>query len=161
MPVPFGFSIGDFLAAGELIHRINAGLKNVGGAKSEYKNLAKTLDSMGRVLRIMSIIFQRVELVQQIDNTFFNSLRHEIRTCQDLMEEFLESSEKYSKTLLASTPGINLKLEWSKVTWTLSYRSEDVRKLHENLQAHFAVIQFYSDQAVLYVSNDFFLLDIK
>lgn len=107
MPVPFGFSIGDLLAAGELIHRINAGLKDVGGAKSEYRNLAKTLDSMGRVLRIMSIIFQRVELVQQIDNTFFNSLRHEIRTCQDFDRRFLRI---FRKVFLGS-PGIN---SWNK-----------------------------------------------
>lgn len=46
----FGFSVGDFIALGKLIVDITTCLKNVGGSKSEYRDVVLELEYLQKAL---------------------------------------------------------------------------------------------------------------
>lgn len=47
----FGFSVGDFLAAGTLIADITNSLREAGGSKSEHQELLRELESLNHALK--------------------------------------------------------------------------------------------------------------
>jgi hypothetical protein len=56
----FGFSVGDFIAAGKLISDIINSLSDVGGSKSEYQELVRELESLQFALRHLDkLLLQR------------------------------------------------------------------------------------------------------
>jgi hypothetical protein len=49
--VPFGFSVGDFVAAIELIHKATKALRNTSGASGQYQQALLDLELIESVLR--------------------------------------------------------------------------------------------------------------
>jgi hypothetical protein len=47
----FGFSVGDFVAVGKLVGDIISSLQSVGGARSEYQEVMRELDSLNKTLQ--------------------------------------------------------------------------------------------------------------
>lgn len=141
----FGFSIGDFLAVGDLARRIVEALNDSRGATAEYKSLCELLLSFNRALYAASAIFfyPSSSAVSRPDTASLNGIRHEMECCKRLMNDFLATSRIYTESLLNGRPGRRFKDEWRKITWCL-YRVDDVRKLQANLQGHIGAFQLYT-----------------
>ncbi|GAB1315426.1 hypothetical protein MFIFM68171_05636 [Madurella fahalii] len=56
MAVPFGFSVGDFLAVGKLIRQVAVELRENSGAALEYQGLLIELEALQRALHQLQII---------------------------------------------------------------------------------------------------------
>lgn len=90
----FGFSIGDFLAVGKLVAEIITSLQDAGGAKSDYQELIRELECLGKVLRRLD------ELQAQNSNTkSLESIKYAALSCQRPLEDFLGKMKRYEDTL--------------------------------------------------------------
>lgn len=152
MPVPFGFSVGDFLAVGDLARKIAIALDESRGATAEYKALCELLLSLNRSLHATSAIFFSSNKGGRgsSNQALLNGIAFELRCCKQLMDEFLKASRKYTESLLNGNPGRRFKDEWRKITWSL-YRTDDVKKLQANLQGHMTAFQMYTFAISWYV----------
>lgn len=146
MAVPFGFSIGDIIAVGDLARRVAKALDESRGATAEIKSLCQLLFSLDRSLEVASAIFlyssRSTHSNSTIDTGPLNGMRHEVECCKRLMEEFLDSSKKYTGTLI-NGQGSRLKQEWKKISWCL-FKAEDVQNLQTNLRGHLEAFNFYA-----------------
>ncbi|KAI9879741.1 MAG: hypothetical protein M1830_007366 [Pleopsidium flavum] len=126
----FGFSVGDFVAAGKLIASIISGLRSVGGSASEYQELERELHGLQRALS--EIEHLRGTQEQQIS---INAIKCAALNCQYVLEEFAEKVTKYKKSLgFGERAGKLRKLE-RKARWRLEMK-DAVLKLRAYLIAH-------------------------
>ena len=148
MPVPFGFSVGDFVSLGELIYRIILALGDRRGSCADYQNLIDSLNSLMRCLRTTSAVFLTYSFdynagLGNLDPSVVNGIRHELACCKKLLEDFLCVSLKYTNSLLPGRETSSIKREWRKIAWSI-FRREDVKTLDRNLQTHVQAFQLYS-----------------
>lgn len=151
MAVPFGFSIGDFIAVGDLAQRIIKALDESFGAVADYKALCSTLLSLHKSLHTASAIFlysSSSSTRGPLDTPPLNGVRHELERCRGLMEEFLASSKKYMETPLNGAKGRRFMKEWRKMTWSL-YKTEDAQKLQVGLQGHLDAFNLYTSAIIM------------
>lgn len=148
MAIPFGFSIGDFIAVADLARSIVRALSESRGSTADYKSLCEVLFSLDRSLHVASAIFLHPSSGPgtSLDMGPLNGIHYELGRCRRLMEEFLISSKKYTEALL-NGQGSRFKREWRKVTWCL-YKTEDVQKLQENLKGHLDAFNFYTSAVI-------------
>jgi hypothetical protein len=92
MPVPFGFSVGDFIAVAELASTISKALSEVRGSQTEYKAVVELLDSLNNSLRTVHnflISSSSTAGLPSPDTALLNGLRYHLDKCRDLMKSFL------------------------------------------------------------------------
>lgn len=135
MAVPFGVSIGDFIAVGSLTHQIITALSDSRGSKAEYKDLISLLSSLKWALQAVSGQFFELASSEGVDAAFGNGLKHQLGLCTKTMEDFLLSSQKYTESLLPDDRKKNFRKEFRKITWCL-FKKEDVQQLYSTLQGH-------------------------
>ncbi|KAF2967256.1 hypothetical protein GQX73_g6345 [Xylaria multiplex] len=164
MPVPFGFSVGDFIAIASLVYEIIRVIDERHGAGAEYQSCVSTLRSLHSCI---SAIKECLRLAQDVPNlelhevALINGLRYEIGFCRNLLNEFLDSTYKYTASLLPSSKAQAFKAQaalsdvpigkastkrlektWKKLSWAV-FRKEDVRKLERDLQSHLKALHLY------------------
>lgn len=141
MPIGLGFSIGDFIAVGDLALKIAKALDESRGATANYKSLSEFLLSLNRALQATSAVFLRLESYGNslFDTAPLNRMRHALGCFKRLMEDFLNASRKYTESLL-NGKGRRFKDEWRKIKWCL-YNEDEVRKLQTKLQGHLGIFQ--------------------
>jgi hypothetical protein len=131
----FGFSVGDFLAAGKLTAEIISSLKDAGGAKSEYQQVLRELECLNRAL-------QHLDQIQCSNSTLsknLDSIKYAAASCRHPLEEFLNKIKKYNKSLgIWSKEGV-IKGTADKLRWTLG-KKEEVAKLQCYLNVHVGTI---------------------
>lgn len=135
MAVPFGFSIGDFIAVGSLAHRVITALNDSRGSKAEYRDIISVLSSLKWALDLASVQFLQMARAGDIDVALCNGVRHQLGLCKGAMEDFLLSSRKYTESLLPSEGRKSFRTEFRKISWCL-FKKEDVQKLESTLQGH-------------------------
>lgn len=140
MPGGFGFSIGDFIAVGDLALKIAKALDESRGATADYKSLFEFLLSLNRALQATSAVFLRLESYGNslFDTAPLNGMRHALGCFKRLIEDFLNASRKYTESLLNGKG--RFKDEWRKTKWCL-YNEDEVRKLQTKLQGHLGIFQ--------------------
>jgi hypothetical protein len=91
MVVPFGISIGDFIAVGALAHEIAVALNDTRGAVAEYRSLIKLLESLVTcVQQITNFVSSSAACATlRIDKALANGLIFHVQCCRRLMEQFL------------------------------------------------------------------------
>jgi hypothetical protein len=125
----FGFSVGDFLAAGQVIAQITGSLREAAGSKSEYQELLRELESLSRALRHVERLDAHGNSSATID-----SIKCAALLCRHPLEQFLGKVQKYEQSLgLWATGGF--KSTARKVEWAFR-KKEDVRKLRDYLSLH-------------------------
>lgn len=96
----FGFSVGDFIAAGRLLVRVKQAFDDHKGASAEYQQLIQNIEAL-------QIIFHYLQTLKTDDAT--RSLVNAIRTQAALslrpLETLVESVEKYDKRLSVQGTG--------------------------------------------------------
>src|SRR5271156_3142892 len=104
----FGFSVGDFIAVGELIAQVVSSLRGVG---SEYQELLRELESL-------SCALQHLDKLQTHSNSTktLDSIKCAALLCRHPLEKFLQKINKYEESLGYRTAG-GLKAAVKKVEW--------------------------------------------
>jgi len=143
MAVPFGFSVGDFIAVGTLVYDIIQAISEHKGGAADYRSFVSTLKSL---YSCTNVIKDSLEKFTQ-DDSLIRGLMYEIRCCRYLINAFLDNTYKYTASLLprleARKLGMKrLKEVWLKVSWA-TFRKEDVQKLERDLQGHLSALQIY------------------
>ncbi|PQE17488.1 vegetative cell wall protein [Rutstroemia sp. NJR-2017a WRK4] len=135
MPVGFGFSAGDFIAAIELVATVIDALRESGGASSEYREIVRQLYSLETAL----LQVKRLE-VDPAQHAELVSLQQAAAQCQRTIDDFWKKVQKYQPHLRARGSNSRLKDGWMKIKWTLC-RNEDLEKFKADLTGHTASIQ--------------------
>jgi hypothetical protein len=132
----FGFSVGDFLAALNLVGTIIDGLRASGHSSTQYRSLLSELYTLEDAL----IRVKRLDIVDDDDDGSQASERMALQQaaarCQRSMYEFYMKIEKYQPHLTMRTAGGNwLKDSWMKIKWA-TCRAEDVELFQAELRGH-------------------------
>jgi hypothetical protein len=130
----FGFSVGNFVAVGELIARITSSLKDAGGAKSEYQELLRALETLEAALH-------RVDKLQPSGSTSTNlvSIKYTALSCRRPLEEFLARTRKYDKSLGLWAKESAIKSTVDKLRWTF-WQRDGLSNLQTYLEIHVGTI---------------------
>jgi hypothetical protein len=131
----FGFSVGDFVTAAELIGQIVSALREAGGSASQYQHLTLKLRFLSRALRDVN----RLEPAEVLQATA-EAIKTTALSCQLPLIQFLESIKKNDKSLgLGHSAGV-MKDVFVKVKWQASKKSEAAMKLEAEITAYLGAI---------------------
>ncbi|KAF2654207.1 hypothetical protein K491DRAFT_601332 [Lophiostoma macrostomum CBS 122681] len=131
----FGFSAGDFLAAGKLVHDVIQSLQDVGGAKSDYQEIIRELYSLNKALRHLD----GLQSDSSGQDRTFQSIKFAALSCRRPLEQFLAKSKKFDSTLDVRAKTQTTKSVFRKLQWGLGMKSE-VTKLQGYLNLHVSTI---------------------
>jgi len=168
MSVPFGFSIGDFIAVGALAYQIAQALSETRGAVSDYSSLIELLRSLSGSLQTVSDFISSLSMRAAVkpDIALINGINYHVKCCQRLLCQFTVNitsysnsfdtlrdwlliyslglqldSKKYTESLF-NGKGRYLQKEIRKIKWSL-YKADDAHKLEQRLQGHADAFQVY------------------
>lgn len=128
MTVPFGFSVGDFIAAIGLVAEVVEAVQDSGGAASQYQSLTQDLGNLqAALLRVESL---RIGSDTPTTDTVIN----QTLLVRQGVQELLDSLAKFNKSL-----GNEAEKGWRhgtrrKVQWAM-FGSKEVAKLRNVLSA--------------------------
>ncbi|OQV00512.1 Ankyrin repeat-containing protein [Cladophialophora immunda] len=112
MPVPFGFSVGDFVTVIQLTSKIISSLKDVGGSSSEYQHAVIELESLKRLLEKVTQLTITEDNAVQV-----NALRGLALACEPCLQEFHSKLKSYEASIGPHAPRSSLKGTFHKVKW--------------------------------------------
>jgi hypothetical protein len=137
MAVGFGFSVGDFIAALELVGTVIDALRDSGSASAEYRELLRVLYSLEtglmQVKRLEIEESQRAQLI---------ALQQAAAQCQRTIDDFWNKIQKYQPHLGSGEECSNFRMKtaWTKIKWAVCKR-DDVAKFKADLIGHTESIQ--------------------
>ena len=117
----FGFSVGDFLAAIDLVKDLAQALSQTNGAKTKYQSLISQLYTLERAL----IAIKTLDPSQ----AEYDALQHAVGECQLCIAKFLKKVEKYQSLTAGTT---SFKDQIRKVKWGM-YHEKDIKDFKESL----------------------------
>ena len=131
MSVGFGFSVGDFVAALELVSTVIDALRDSGQAGNEYRELLHQLYSLETAL----IQVKRLE-VDDSQHAELMALRQAAAQCQCTINAFWDKIKVYQRNLgpFASRAS-KLRDRWMRVKWAVCKKS-DVAMFKADLAGH-------------------------
>ncbi|KAF2660235.1 hypothetical protein K491DRAFT_774980 [Lophiostoma macrostomum CBS 122681] len=129
MPVPFGFSVGDFIAAIELIGTVISSMEDSTGSSAQYQGTISSLESLRTTLELV----RDIEIQDEREK---RALRKVADASADTMTKFLGAIIEYQPNLREGGSGHELKDMMRKIRWSLHGHQEHVRKFQAQLQAH-------------------------
>jgi hypothetical protein len=131
----FGFSVGDFIAVGNLIKNICSCLQDAGGAKEEYQGLLRELDCLQQALQHLDKLQHR----SSSSPTTLDSIKYAALSCRRPLEQFLGKIKKYDKSLgVWGKEGVIVNTA-KKLKWEFGEKQE-IRKLQNYLNIHIGTI---------------------
>jgi hypothetical protein len=130
----FGFSVGDFLTVGQLICDITKSLRDTGGAKSEYQELIRELETLKKALEHIDTLQLGCEPRATLD-----SIKYAALSCRQPLEGFLNKIRKYGRSLDIRSKRNIIKSAPDKLKWTFGHK-EEIKKLQNYLSLHVGVI---------------------
>ena len=111
MSVVFGFSVGDFIAALELVATVIDAIRNSGVANTEYRELLRQLYSLETAL----LQVKRLDIDDCL-HAELTALRQAAAQCHRTIDEFWENIQAYQPHLGHKVPGTSrLKDKWMKI----------------------------------------------
>jgi hypothetical protein len=130
MSVGFGFSVGDFIAAIELVGTVNDALRSSGAAGSEYREL------VGQLLSLETALIQ-VKRLEILDGQYAEviALRQAAAQCRRSIDEFWEKTKKYQASLTNTGSGSKVNDGWMKIKWAVC-KKDDLAKFKADLVGH-------------------------
>jgi chromosome segregation ATPase len=136
MSVGFGFSVGDFISAIELVGTVIDALRSSSNASLEYRELIRQLLSLETALiQVKRLEFEEGQYAE------VNALREAAGLCRRTIDNFLKKIEKYQPSLNgASGDGRSIRDIWMKVKWARC-KKEDVAGFKADLVGHTESIQ--------------------
>ena len=135
MSVGFGFSVGDFIAALELVATVVDALRESGEASNRYRELVRQLYTLETVL----LRVKRLEL-DESQHAEYVALQQAASQCQRTINDFWKKIQKYQVPLSSGGASSKLKESWMKIRWAVC-RAEDVNTFKADLVGHTESIQ--------------------
>jgi hypothetical protein len=126
----FGFSVGDFIAAGKLIADILSALKDGSGSVSEYQHLMLELHGLQRVLEEVD----KLEGPEELHATV-NAVKATALTCKFPLTRFLEKIKKYDASLGCGNSAGRVRDTEKRIRWGLS-KKEEIHRLRSEINSH-------------------------
>ena len=117
----FGFSVGDFLAAIDLLKDLAQALSETNGAKTKYQSLISQLYTLERALIAVKTL--------DSSQAEYDALQHAVGECQLCIAKFLKKVEKYQSLTAGTT---SFKDQIRKVKWGV-YHEKDIKDFKESL----------------------------
>ncbi|PMD53239.1 uncharacterized protein K444DRAFT_541923 [Hyaloscypha bicolor E] len=127
----FGFSVGDFLAAGELIFKVSCALHEAGGSAQQYRQVDLQLNSLKFALNEVD----KLDPPQDLEATG-NSIKAAALSCQLPLKQFLASIEPYDRSLGIGQSSGAIKDAARKIRWVATKKDDAVGKLRGELAGY-------------------------
>lgn len=124
----FGFSVGDFIAAVQLVGTVIQSVSQVGGAKAEFRELVQQLYSLQTALLKVKQLEFNIE-----QETDYLALKQAASQCQFTIHAFWDRASRFQRDLASDSRGA--KSTWMKIKWTLC-KKDDLIKFRADLAAH-------------------------
>jgi hypothetical protein len=135
MSVGFGFSVGDFISALELVATVADALRDSGESSTEFRAIVTQLQTLQTALE--SVKSLEVDDEQQGEVI---ALRQAAAQCQKTIEAFWEKVKKYQPHLKAGGSGSKVKGGWMKIRWAVC-KKDDLANFKMDLVGHTESIQ--------------------
>jgi hypothetical protein len=141
------FSVGDFTAVGALIIDITKSLQAVSGAKSDYQELLKELETIQIALR-------HLDSLEHISphSSYLDSIKFAALSCRQPLEQFLHKIKKYERSLGYGSKANTVITTTNKLRWA-ARKQEEVQKLQNYLNLHVTTINMLLAEHGLAVMN--------
>jgi len=107
----FGFSVGDFLAVGQLVFKISASLNESTGSSAQYKELLLQFHCFKQLL---NTVHNHIAS-SQFPPSAVRAITEHISQCKPLLRKFDTTTEKYKRTLSKKYSGNSIKDAWMKL----------------------------------------------
>ena len=135
MAVPFGFSIGDFIATIGLASEVINALRETSEAVPEFEGLLDQFNSF-------SFIFSRLQTLElsRGPSSETVALHRLVYRGQQILETFWRKTRKYQPSLRIAGSGSKLKDGWMRVRWTVAMK-KGVAKFQANLNMYMQSIE--------------------
>jgi hypothetical protein len=91
-PVPFGISVGDFIASIELIHDVLEALKESNGSAAQFQELIRELYSLERALLAVKAL-----KTLPAQNSEIDAIKQAAAQCQVTVDTFLQKNKKFTR----------------------------------------------------------------
>ena len=131
----FGFSVGDFIAVGNVIKDICSCLQDAGGAKAEYQGLLRELECLQQALQHLD----KLQNGGTSSSANLDSIKYAALSCRRPLEQFLAKIRKYDKSLGVWGKDGVIKSTADKLRWGFGQK-EEIRKLQSYLNIHIGTI---------------------
>jgi hypothetical protein len=129
MPVPFGFSAGDFVTVLNLFKEIGLALRDHGGASEDYRRTVAELETVKAILQQLQSLPSAVPNV-----SYVNAIKGQALLLQNEVSGFLDRLARYDGALgHGSVRGVHRGVI-SKAKWAILVRKE-VKELREIVDA--------------------------
>jgi len=112
----FGFSVGDFIAAGHTLFTLYAALKDSTGSAADFQSLKLIRGSLGAAL---AKVQARMQTPFPFPESLVNAITVHLDHCSRLLKRYDEITQKYAISLApggSTNKGIDVlrKLQWRK-----------------------------------------------
>ncbi|CZR67156.1 uncharacterized protein PAC_17055 [Phialocephala subalpina] len=131
----FGFSVGDFITAADLIAQVVSALREAGGSASQYQHITNKLGFLDRSLRDVN----RLEPAEGLEATL-EAIKTTALSCQLPLLEYLKNIRKYDKSLGPGQSFGVMKDVFLKMKWQVSKKLEAAMKLEAEIVAYLGAI---------------------
>ncbi|KAH4941512.1 hypothetical protein HBI67_003400 [Parastagonospora nodorum] len=143
MVVPFGISVGDFIAGIKLLKSVVDSLSDARGAKADYSELRQALDVLEKALDAAGEFSAPQHQIAVGD---------EVANCKECVKRFLVGFKKFE--LLKTGRGGTNRVQFAvlQIQYSLT-KKDDVRKFRDHLEVHVSALQL--QLAVFQISAQF------
>jgi phosphoribosylformylglycinamidine (FGAM) synthase-like amidotransferase family enzyme len=135
MSVPFGFSVGDFIAVGTLLFEIGSALRDSTGASEEYQALLLRLDSLKQIMDLAAGLLSG----SQLPSLTKNAILMYIGRCYDQLKRFNPIIENHKVTFSKGGSGNRVKDFWRKLLWNLITK-EEIKEIENALGGYISAV---------------------
>ena len=129
MAVPFGFSVGDFVAAIGVIAKVSKALKDSGGASDEYQHVLRDLQQLEL---IFSQLLPAAPGAADGSTTANPAIQTHVKISLQVLQAFLTRISKFEESLGSGAPRGPFHGGRRKAQWALHY-SKEVDKLRKEI----------------------------
>jgi len=141
MPVPFGFSVGDFLAIIKLIWDLRAALSETTGSIQEVHSFLLTLFSFQRsISTCQALALEWQQLYDECTETstaersVVNGINYQLTICREKLETLVDKTQPYTWSFMKQRGSRAVNDHVRKVRWM--FAKDEVVRLQSDLATH-------------------------
>jgi len=147
MPVPFGFSVGDFLAVTELTWKVVQALRETAGSVPEVRLLLETLTSFQRAISTcQTLALEWAQLrdgeITIAERSVENGVNHQLRLCREKLDRLAKTMEPYTRSLMKQKGTRTTRDQMTKIKWI--FRKEEAENLQRDLLTHVYALEAFT-----------------
>ena len=127
----FGFSVGDFVTATQMVYKLFKALSDSTGSSIEYQQVIFELDCTHRVF----LQLQDLCATNHMSQANINGIGLIVSSSIRLIEPFLQRVEKYRTSLSARRTANQAVVVWRKIGWSI-YKPAELITLKDGLRSN-------------------------